>query len=137
MTADTPPRDTSAVVGVNLARLRADTRHTTRTLAAEVGATGLRMSSSGITDIERGRRAVSVDQLTALAVCLGVSPLALLTPLPEYPDAVIALTGTPSRPAASLYRWLRGEQALNDETLDAYERATFRRRSTPPWTWET
>ncbi len=95
------------------------------------------MSSSGITDIEAGRRGVSVDQLTCLAAAVGVSPLALLTPIPEGddPDTEVLLSGTSYETAGDMYLWLKGERSLTDEMLDDFEREAFRRASNPPWTW--
>lgn len=131
-------RHTSWTVGKNLARIRAQVGVTTRTLAASLAENGLPMSSSGITDIERGKRGVNVDQLTALAAALGVSPIALLTPLPDdgNPDGEVILSGTSPERADDMYRWLKGERSLTDEMLDDYEREGFRRRSNPTWTWK-
>lgn len=138
-----PDRLTSRVVGENLARLRRITGMTTRVLAEKMVVRLIPMSSSGITDIERGRRGVSVDQLTALADALGVSPLALLIPQPlgddgerADPDAEVRLTGTDPEPARDLAAWLRAERSLADDHLDDYERETYRRRSLPWWYWK-
>lgn len=112
---------------------------TTRTLANGLAEQGVPMSGSGITDIERGRRGVSVDQLTALAAALGVSPLALLTPIPDGDDpaaAEVILSGTSYETADTMYLWLKGERSLTDDMLDDHERETFRRGSNPPWTWK-
>jgi transcriptional regulator with XRE-family HTH domain len=118
--------------------LRTAAGMTTRTLANGLAEQRVPMSGSGITDIERGRRGVSVDQLTALAAALGVSPIALLSPMPddENPTAETALSGTSYETADAMYQWLRGERSLTDDMLDDYERETFRRRSNPPWTWK-
>lgn len=94
------------------------------------------MSSSGITDIENGRRGVNVDQLTAFAAAMAVSPLALLTPEIEDPDAEVILSGTSYERAEDMYLWLRGDRSLTDEMLDDYERETFRRTSNPIWTYK-
>lgn len=131
-------RHTSRVVGENLARLRAMTGTTTRVLAASLAENGLPMSGTGITEIEKGRRGVNVDQLTAIAAALGVSPIALLTPLPDDgdPDGEVILSGTSPETAEHMYRWLRGDRPLAAELMDDYECETFRRRSNPPWTWK-
>lgn len=130
-------KHTSQVVGANLRRVRTAAGLTTRVLAASVAEQGVPMSSSGITDIEAGRRGVSVDQLTCLAAAVGVSPLALLTPIPEGddPDAEVLLSGTSHESAGDMYLWLKGERSLTDEMLDDFEREAFRRASNPPWTW--
>lgn len=132
-------KHTSATVGENLARIRARVGMTTRVLAASVAENGLAMSSSGITDIERGRRSVSVDQLTALAAALGVSPVTLLTPIPddESPDTEVILSGTSPERASDMHLWLRGDRSLTDDMLDDFEREAFRRLANPPWTWRT
>ncbi len=133
-------RFTSQVVGRNLARLRKVKGFTTRVLAASVAEQGVPMSGSGITDIENGRRGVSVDQLTCLAAALGVAPIALLTPLndPEDPDpeSLVLLSGTSHETAKAMYAWLRGDCSLTDDELDDYERETFRRLSHPKWLWK-
>ncbi|SLI42792.1 Uncharacterised protein [Mycobacteroides abscessus subsp. abscessus] len=94
------------------------------------------MSSSGITEIENGRRGVNVDQLTAFAAAMSVSPLALLTPESEDPDAQVTLSGTSPERAEDMYLWLRGERSITDDLLDDYERETFRRQSNPVWTYK-
>jgi transcriptional regulator with XRE-family HTH domain len=135
-----PPRRTNPVtstaVGWNVARLRNASQMTTRALAEKMVELGYPLSSSGVTDIERGRRTVSVDQLTALSVALGgVSPLGLLMPDVWSPDELVALSGVPATNAGAVYAWLRGTDPLPDERLDDYARETFRRRSNPEWTW--
>lgn len=99
------------------------------------------MSGSGITEIEKGRRTVSVDQLTALAAALGVSPATLLMPLddPDNPDpaATALLSGTSYERAEDMYRWLRGEQSLSWDQMDDWEREGWRRSATPRWAWKT
>lgn len=134
----TPEKLTSQVVGQNLARLRKLTQMTTRVLADSVAEQGVPLSGSGITEIEKGRRTVNVDQLTCIAAALGVSPLALLTPLPDDldPDAEVMLSGTSPERADDLYMWLKGERSLTDDMLDDFERESFRRMSNPPWTYK-
>lgn len=129
---------TSEVVGRNVARLRASTSTTIRELAAGLKEQGVPMSSSGITDIERGRRQVNVDQLTALAAALGVSPMTLLMPLPDDgdPDTEVMLSGTSPETARDMDLWLRGEQPLTAGLMDDWEQEGFRRAALPPWTWK-
>lgn len=98
------------------------------------------MSQSGVADIERGQRTVSVDQLTALADALGVSPLALLMPHSVTGDAeMVALTGVESSLGLELWNWLRADYPLRYEprgdAASEHEAEVFRRRSTPPWAW--
>ena len=125
----------SQAVGRNLARIRRAIGMTSRVLAMSTSELGVPLSSSGISDIEKGRRTVSVDQLTCLAACLGVSPIALLNPEVSDPDAEVELSGTSPETAAAMTDWLRGEQSLTDELLDDHEREAFRRQSLPEWLW--
>lgn len=129
---------TSEVVGRNVARLRTAQGDTIRKLSDSLREQGLPMSSSGITDIERGRRQVNVDQLTCIAAALGVSPMTLLMPLPEDgdPDAEVMLSGTSPETARDMDLWLRGEQPLTASLMDDWEREGFRRQSNPPWTYK-
>lgn len=130
-------RHTSWTVGKNLARLRGQMGTTAGVLAASLVENGIPMTGGGISDIERGKRGVHVDLLTGIAAALGVSPLALLTPIPDdgNPDGEVILSGTSPETADHLYLWLKGERSLTDDLLDDYERETFRRRSNPTWTW--
>lgn len=126
----------------NVARIRVSQGLTTRRLADTVANAGVPLSSSGVTDIELGRRRVTVDQLTALAAALGVAPLTLLQPYgPNDPDgddptAVVELSGTDLYTADKIYRWLRAERSLTDDVRDDYERETFYRDSNPRWAWK-
>ncbi|OKH71949.1 hypothetical protein EB73_09730 [Mycobacterium sp. SWH-M3] len=132
----TPEKLTSQVVGQNVARLRAAQGDTTRKLAESLKEQGVAMSGSGITEIEKGRRVVNVDQLTALAAALGVSPLTLLLPHTDAPDTEVMLSGTSPERADDLYLWLRGERSLTDDLLDDWEREGFRRAANPSWTYK-
>lgn len=134
-------RYTTAVVSQNLKRLRTTLGISSRELATTMNELGAPMSSSGITDIEAGRRGVSVDQLTCVAAALGVSPITLLTPwiaddgADPDPSADVMLSGTSHERADSIYSWLRGDKSLTDDQLDDFEREAFRRQANPPWTW--
>ncbi len=131
-------RTTSQVVGRNVARIRGGRAMTTRALAAALTELGVPLTSSGITDIEAGRRTVSVDQLTALATALDVSPIALLMPGsgPEN-DHRVKLTGTPTVLSLAMLPWLRGDVPIRaEEWDDAFEVEAFRRRSLPSWSWK-
>lgn len=129
---------TSNTVGKNLKRLRTAGGMTTRVLAASLAENGAPMSASGISEIENGRRGVNVDQLTALAAALDVSPLALLTPIPDDadPDAEVMLSGTSPERAEDMHLWLRGDRPLNAHLMDDFEQEAFRRRSNPVWTYK-
>jgi transcriptional regulator with XRE-family HTH domain len=132
-------RTTSHVVGRNVGRFRNGSGMTTRALATRLTELGVPLTSSGISDIEAGRRTVSVDQLTSLAMALDVSPIALLMPEsgPEN-DHRVKLTGTPMMLKLGFLPWLRGDVPLDPNLWDdPFEVEAFRRRSLPEWSWKT
>jgi transcriptional regulator with XRE-family HTH domain len=111
---------------------------TARALTNRLTELGVPFSPSGISDIEAGRRTVSVDQLTALATALSVSPITLLMPqvLTENTE-LIRLTGTEEVTGMAALAWLQGEAPIDmHEWADAFEVEHFRRRSLPPWAWK-
>ncbi len=124
--------ETSRTVGRNLARLRAEEGTTLRELSERMpGDHPLRLVAIG--EIERGERRVSVDDLTALAVALGVSPVALLQPpsrLESRPK--VTLAGTPEARPDAVLRWLIGRARIDNPFVDPLD---FARRSLPPWSW--
>jgi transcriptional regulator with XRE-family HTH domain len=105
------------------------------------------LSHATLSEIERGVRKISVDDLTALAWTLGISPVSFLMPVdrPNTPTAEVvfeepvnlcALTGTPEAPVRAIVDWVRGEAPLTD-TTDPHRVEAFRRRSLPWWLWNT
>lgn len=131
-------RASSQVVGENVARIRKATGVTAKAVADRMTELGVSLSPSGVSDIEAGRRTVSVDQLTCLAVVLDVSPVALLNPyVPTAAgDPPQQLTGTEPAQGEELLRWLQGTAPLDKQRqVDSFEVEHFRRRSLPPWAW--
>lgn len=80
---------------------------------------GVKWSRVVVAKLETGRRpGVNVEELLALAVVLGVSPLTLILP-PEQGDGDVQVTPECSAPWELAWRWAVGEQPLltgNDET---------------------
>lgn len=70
------------IVGRNVRRLRTEQNLSGQQLADAAAAQGFRIGRSTISEIETGlnRRAVTVDQLIALAAALDTDPTVLLTP---------------------------------------------------------
>jgi transcriptional regulator with XRE-family HTH domain len=99
-------------VAQNLARLRERHGLTTRQLAGALESAGRPIPASGITRMEKGERVVTVDELTALAVVLGVSPSALLMPFTERPDTTVEVTGRGPVPAMAAWEWADGRATL-------------------------
>jgi transcriptional regulator with XRE-family HTH domain len=108
-------------VGENLARVREYRRLTTAKLAEAVAAQGVPMNATTVTKIEKKDRRVTVDELVALAVVLGVSPTLLLLPIdppeqePSHPGSEhVAITEETSVPWETAWRWLHGQRPLHD-----------------------
>lgn len=83
----------------------------------------------GIQRIEAGTRRVDADDLVALAVVLGVSPITLLMPHTPDRDERLPIAGV-KMAAAALWDWLRAERqipAVQGTILEFYPRAL------PPW----
>lgn len=118
---------TSLTVGRNVLRLRTEGGLTLRELSARMPEDHpLRLTAIG--EIERGERRVTVDDLTALAVALAVSPMALLVPLTKHADQPeVTVTGWPTTQPVALLRWLLG---FRDTTGEDQTRVNL-----PPWAW--
>ncbi|MCB1258510.1 MAG: helix-turn-helix transcriptional regulator [Microthrixaceae bacterium] len=131
-------KHTSAVVGANVRRLRTGAGMTIRDVVQNLRDIQVPMSPSGVTDIEKGRRGVTVDQLTALAIVFNVSPATLLTPHPDDPDEETMLSACIPASARDIWLWMIGEEPsmIDPEAVDDYERETFRRRARPEWVWK-
>jgi transcriptional regulator with XRE-family HTH domain len=135
--------ETSKVIGRNVARLRGEDGISARALAEKVSKLGVPMSQSGISDIERGARTVSADQLTGLAVALRVSPVGLLMPYSSTGDLdeECSLTGVKHELSTFVLSWLLADEPFTDDRSGSDEaravRTAFRRRSLPPWAWRS
>ncbi len=129
--------DTHDTVRYNLARLRTQRRLSLRELAALMPPGPGALSHSSIGEIERGVRRCDVDELTALAMTLDVSPIALLMPYTETANDDVAVTGMQHVVGARwVLDWLRGDAPVQPEdAVDDHEVASFRRRSLPSWAW--
>lgn len=131
---------TSHAVATALRAIRTEQKLSLRALAAQMAGTDGALSHATLSEIERGDRRVSVDDLSALAAALDVSPVTLLLPVDRNPEAVhdlgqlAALTGTPPAPLGRVVDWVRGDAPL-DGAADSHEIQAFRRRALPPWLW--
>ncbi|NUR04226.1 MAG: helix-turn-helix transcriptional regulator [Streptomyces sp.] len=79
------------IVRHNARRLRGTRGHSLRTLSLELKTIGRPLSADAILKVEQGLRRVDVDDLSALAVALGVTVTQLLEP----PTDCDACHGTP------------------------------------------
>ncbi|RWA22691.1 hypothetical protein MBRU_12135 [Mycolicibacterium brumae DSM 44177] len=125
------------MVGKNAKRLREQMGLTLAQLGERLAALGHPMSTASISELERGVRKATVDDLTVFAAALHVSPVALLMPESILEDTeMVSLTGVDRALPMLLLPWLRGQEPFDEGDLrdpDAVEQ--FRRRSLPPWAW--
>ncbi len=96
---------------------------------------------SSIGRIENGDRRIEVDDLMALAVALGVTPVALLLPQTRSPKDAVALTGWGSVEAGWAWGFVLGTRDLVDVVfVDDQGRPRWDRplaaRSFPLWAEE-
>ena len=88
----------------------------------------------GLRRIEDGTRRVDVDDLTAIAVALGVSPITLLTPdATEAGESVVATGVHRDLTAEELWKWLRAEGPISGAELDGAARIAFMGAAVPAW----
>ncbi|NXY93517.1 helix-turn-helix transcriptional regulator [Streptomyces sp. BR123] len=74
---------------------------------------GRPIAPSAIAKVERGERQVTVDELTALAAALDVSPSALLLPSTDEPTVDVCITGVGPVPASEAWDWMDGRRRLD------------------------
>ena len=90
------------------------------------------INAVGIRRIEELNRRVTVDDLAALALALGVSPVTLLMPDTVSEDQQVYITGVEKRVQASaLWDWLRAEEPLTSERGKTW--LEFNAASWPEW----
>jgi transcriptional regulator with XRE-family HTH domain len=98
---------TAEAVAQNVRRLRERRGMTIYSLSGALRDAGRPITPSAIAKIEKQQRQVTVDDLTALATVLDVSPAALL--LPPVEDGPVNITPAKSVPWAVAWRWAHGE----------------------------
>jgi transcriptional regulator with XRE-family HTH domain len=92
----------------------------------------------GLRRIEAGERRVDVDDLTALAVALKVSPIGLLMPATAEADEAVTMTGSgePAR-ADTVWNWLSALEPLPGVPKGCRTNwAELRGASWPRWRWD-
>lgn len=99
-------------LGANIARIRGLRGMTVRDLSTRLQQLGLRLSPSGVSEIEatpqkKARRKVSVDELLIIAIALNASVIDLLMPA-DGSDLAVA-DGVLPVDARHQEQWLRGE----------------------------
>lgn len=121
---------TADTVSANVARIRRGQGLTLRDVAERLSETDRPLSHNSISEIERGARRCDVDDLTALAHALGVSPLTLLMPSATEHELVKA-AGTPEITALEMWQWMRTDLPFGRP--DAMANLEFQWRSKPSW----
>ncbi|THJ64592.1 helix-turn-helix transcriptional regulator [Arthrobacter echini] len=123
------PKATGKTVAANVKRLRMEHNLNIPELGRKLEKNGHPLTATSITRLEAGRRRIDVDDLMALAVALGVSPVTLLLPPTNASTDHVDVTGIGPGPAGVLWQW-----ALADEEIRAYEDSdAFLRASLPAW----
>ncbi|MEV1054628.1 helix-turn-helix transcriptional regulator [Streptomyces sp. NPDC049887] len=104
---------TAATVAANVRRLRDDVRGwSTYELSGKLAKAGRPIAPSAVAKIERGERQVTVDDLVALAVALGVNASALLLPVKVEPADGVEVTGYGAVSADEAWNWADGRSPL-------------------------
>ncbi|MFJ8192776.1 helix-turn-helix domain-containing protein [Streptomyces sp. NPDC096094] len=131
----------------NVRRLRTARGMSLRALSAELKEVGHSLSADALNKIENGRtpapgteepkqvRRVDVDDLMALAQALRVSPMSLLLPWADTPNAQAEVTGAGTVEARAVWEWASGQKPVTvwDEGDRYGELLRFRVDSTPAW----
>lgn len=75
---------------------------------------GRPITASGLQKIEAHTRRVDADDLVALAVALGVSPVAILLPGTSEPGDSVSVTGVGAADALAVWEWANGGRPLRE-----------------------
>lgn len=122
---------TGRTVAQNLARLRSARQLTVIGLADRLKTLGHPILSTAITKIEMGQRRVTVDDLTALAVALGVNLTALV--LPPTIDGETEITAAGVVDNLDAWLWADGSRPLQlPSGDDGSAAADFQLHARPP-----
>ncbi len=125
-----PSGATTETVRANLVRLRTGRRLGHTALSAKLEELGRPISTLGLRRLEQGARRIDVDDLFALAVALGVSPVTLLLPNAADGDERVEATGVDGKlDAERLWAWLFMHEPLDPEESTLEYRLTAR----PAW----
>ena len=118
--------DVGQAVADNIRAVRERRGLTQQQLSVRLGELGRPMLASAVAKVEAGDRRVDVDDLSAFAVALNVSPARLLVPDVEEADEVRMVPGL-AVPAWSAWGWANGRHSLSTEEDDLREPAVQRR----------
>jgi transcriptional regulator with XRE-family HTH domain len=102
-------------VASNLRRLRSTRGLTTQALERRLTEIGYRIARSSLTNMELGRREVSLEDIAALAMALEVPPLLLIAPVATEPTITVLGTDMDSWQFA---QWFAGRAPLSGTADD-------------------
>lgn len=130
---DTGP--TSSTVATNVTKFRGDLDMNYTELSERLEKTaGWSINAVGIRRIEKGERRVTPDDLIALALALGVSPITLLMPATSDPADEVEVTGSDKVTAERLWAWLLGLYPLTYRgEPNALLGQVFQSKARPEW----
>lgn len=124
--------DTGRAVAANVERLRGNENYTD--LSRRLDKLGRDIPPLALRRIEEGARRVDTDDLVALAVALGVSPITLIMPHTENSQDEVEVTReNKSVSALALWRWLLAELPMQG---DKRIPLAFQIAARPTWWWQ-
>lgn len=106
MADDSAKNPVRKALGENIARIRKLRGMTVRDLSAKLNEHGLRLSASGVSEVENASRKVSVEELLVFAIALNASVIDLL--LPDIHEQMEIAKGVTPINTLSLAQWLEG-----------------------------
>lgn len=106
MADDTPKNPVRKALGENIARIRKLRGMTVRDLSAKLDEHGLRLSPSGVSEVENASRKVPVEELLIFAIALNTSLIDLI--IPDDRVELVVAKGL-SLTTGQLESWLRGD----------------------------
>ena len=105
---------TGRTVADNIRRARGLRAMTQAELSARLSELGRPIPVASVGKIEKGLRAVEVDDLMVIALALNVSPLGLLLPGAHSPEVEVEVTGATAS-ASLFWRWALAEFSPDDD----------------------
>lgn len=105
---DSEKNPVRSVVGANIARIRNLRGMTVRDLSSALAGLGLKLSASGVSEVENAGRKLPVEELLIFAIALNTSVVDLLIP-DDGRDLDVA-TGVEPFPPGKLEGWVQGKR---------------------------
>lgn len=125
---------TGETVASNVKRIREAQRLPYAELSRKLSELGRPIATLGLSRIENGERRVDADDLVALSVVLGVTPVSLLMPHTDSADDRVSIPGLPYTQAKQVWRWLTADPpVVNPSAESMLEKFQFYWRAMPPW----